>query len=150
MTEHELIAKCRELPWSTSTDYNDSSFQKTKESLTPLFKQFGVGAVLGVLCEIWRMERAISFWEKYPFESPTLPDGKLSIATFYTRAYNGGIERVQSELIRIWSEMGFRVILITEEAQNPLDYPYPETVKRFVIPPSTTSRNSENNSRRKN
>ena len=137
MTEHELIAKCRELPWSTSTDYNDSSFRKTKESLTPLFKQFGFGAVLGTLCEIWRMERAISFWERYPFESPTLPDGKLSIATFYTRAYNGGIERVQSDLIRIWSKMGFRVILITEEAQNPLDYPYPETVKRFVIPPSS-------------
>ena len=98
--------------------------------------QYGFAAVLGALSDIWKMERAISFWEKYPFDSPTQPEGKLSIATFYTKAYNGGIERVQSELIKMWVKMGFQVVLITEEDHNPLDYPYPNTVKRFVIPPS--------------
>lgn len=136
MIEQDLAAKCRELPWSKTTDYNESSFQETKELLDPLFKQFGFGEVLGSMSEIWRMERAISFWEKYPFDSPILPDGKLSIATFYTRAYNGGIERVQAELIKIWLDMGFRVVLITEEGKTPLDYPYPNNVKRFVIPHS--------------
>ena len=137
MTKRELIARCQKLPWSKSTDYNDTSFLETRELLYPLIEQFGFGAVLGVLSEIWKLERAVSFWEKYPFDSPLQPDGKLSVATFYTRAYNGGTERVQSDLIRIWVKMGFRVILITEEAQNPLDYPYPETVTRYTIPPSS-------------
>lgn len=135
--ERELIARCRELPWSRSSDCNDSAFQETKELLNPLIEQFGLGVVLGALSEIWKLERAISFWEKYPFDFPTLPDGKLSVATFYTRAYNGGIEHVQASLIRIWSKMGFRVVLITEEDHNPLDYPYPDSVTRYTIPPSS-------------
>lgn len=135
--EHELIAGCRELPWSKSSDCNDSAFRETKELLNPLVEQFGLGMVFGALSEIWKLERAISFWEKYPFDPPAIPEGKLSVATFYTRAYNGGIERVQSSLIRIWSEMGFRVVLITEEDPNPLDYPYPATVTRYTIPPSS-------------
>ncbi len=137
MRESALVVKCKDLPWTKSNDYNCSAFQETQKLIKRLFIQYGFATVIGTLSDIWKMERGISFWERYPFDPPTQPDGKLTVATFYTRAYNGGTERVQSSLIRIWTEMGLRVILITEEDHNPLDYPYPETVMRYTIPPSS-------------
>ena len=57
-----------------------------------------------------------------------------TIATFYHRMYNGGVERVISKLIPIWHELGIRVILFTDEPERPADYEYPKEVIRIVLP----------------
>lgn len=56
-----------------------------------------------------------------------------TIATYYFRAYNGGVERVMTKLSEIWSDMGYRVLLITDEAENEHDYSYPESVTRICL-----------------
>ena len=47
---------------------------------------------------------------------------------------NGGIERVISKLIPIWSNLGYHVILFTDEFSNLEDYQYGENITRIVLP----------------
>jgi glycosyltransferase involved in cell wall biosynthesis len=56
-----------------------------------------------------------------------------TIATYYHRYYNGGVEAVISEQLKLWVEMGYQVVLITDEEPHPLDCPTPDTVIREVI-----------------
>ena len=57
-----------------------------------------------------------------------------TIATYYERLSNGGIERVLPFLCSLWKDMGYRVILLTAEAPSEKDYPLPEGIERLVIP----------------
>lgn len=56
-----------------------------------------------------------------------------TIAAYYFRAYNGGVERVMTKLASIWCEMGYRVVIITDEPKSEQDYPYPECVARVCL-----------------
>jgi glycosyltransferase involved in cell wall biosynthesis len=62
-----------------------------------------------------------------------------NLAVFYTRYANGGIERVLSLLLPLWVQMGYRVILVTEEPPCAKDYELPEGVARVVIPRAAES-----------
>lgn len=57
-----------------------------------------------------------------------------TIATFYFRLNNGGIERVISRLIPIWISAGYRVVIFTDEIPSIFDYVYPKEVVRIVVP----------------
>lgn len=57
-----------------------------------------------------------------------------TIATSYHRCYMGGVERAHAQLMTLWISMGYKVVLLTVEEANPLDFPYPKEVKRIVIP----------------
>lgn len=70
-----------------------------------------------------------------------------SIAVYYHRMNNGGVQRVISEQIRIWVEMGYNVVLITDEGPNSSDYPIPSSVRRFSVQ-SYNSTDAENYSSR--
>ncbi|MCM1103033.1 MAG: glycosyltransferase [Clostridium sp.] len=48
--------------------------------------------------------------------------------------YNGGVERVLSSLLYIWTDMNYKVILFTDEEQTPQDYDYPKEVRRVILP----------------
>ena len=56
-----------------------------------------------------------------------------TVGMYYYRLYNGGIERVMSLLTKIWMNIGYQVIIITEEPENALDYELPAGVKRAVL-----------------
>lgn len=56
-----------------------------------------------------------------------------TVAMFYKRYRNGGVERVMSLLIPMYIEMGYKVVLITEENSTDMDYKLPEKVKRYTI-----------------
>lgn len=59
-----------------------------------------------------------------------------TIAAYYTRAYNGGAERVMCTLCDVWANAGYKVVLITDETENPFDYPYAkERIKRICLDP---------------
>ena len=63
-----------------------------------------------------------------------VPRKVRTVATFYHRMYNGGVERVMSKLIPMWTQMGYRVILFTDEIASPKDYPYGDNVVRITLP----------------
>lgn len=59
----------------------------------------------------------------------------LRVGFFYHRIYNGGIERVLSELIPLFLEWGYETVLFVEE-ENALDYAVPKGCRKMLIPPS--------------
>ena len=70
-----------------------------------------------------------NIYSKNPTEKPI-----KTVGMFYFRMENGGIERVISQLIPIYLELGYRVILFTDEEPSDKDYEYPDTVKRIILP----------------
>ena len=65
--------------------------------------------------------------------------GKIkTIATYFHHANNGGIQRVNAELIPIWMNMGYKVILLTDDLANDDDYDLPESLIRIVLPAHNT------------
>ncbi len=98
-----------------------------------LYEQYGLVNVLSVLADSWPIEKMISYFSKLEFEKQSKNRINV-IATSFYRAYDGGTERVNAELMNLWVQMGYRVILLTEEPEHELDYSYPETVKRVVVP----------------
>ena len=56
-----------------------------------------------------------------------------TIGAYYFRAYNGGVERVMTKLASIWCDMGYRVLIITDESRSEHDYPYPDCVTRVCL-----------------
>lgn len=56
-----------------------------------------------------------------------------TIGIFYRRYYSGGVERVISLLMPLFVSHGYRVILITEEIRQELEYPIPSSVTRYVV-----------------
>ena len=57
-----------------------------------------------------------------------------TVGTFYPRIGNGGVQRVLAGLVSLWTDMGYRVILLTEEEPRETDYDLPDTVKRYCLP----------------
>ena len=56
-----------------------------------------------------------------------------TIATYYFRICDGGVERVMAQLAEIWKNMGYRVLIITDESPNKYDYCYPESAIRISL-----------------
>lgn len=63
-----------------------------------------------------------------------------TVASFYYRLTNGGIERVMALLAPIWQSAGYRVVIVTEQAADPRDYPLPQGVERVVLPAGAEGR----------
>lgn len=134
-TNKILYKLCKELPYSTENELSDDIFNETKILVNQLLSQYGYACVLGQLSKIWSLDKAVQFFTKLDLKTNHM--GKIrTIATNYIRACNGGIERVNSQLMTLWTQMGYNVVLFTEEAENTLDFPYPSNVKRFIIPPA--------------
>ena len=135
----DLDKLCRKIPYTKSKILTDEIYDQSANTLKELWARFGYSDVLGKLSEIWPSWKAIPFFEKYTLSiSRNLSrpaDSHKVIATYYKRIYNGGVERVLAQLMNLWVyEMGYRVILFTEEPENKLDFSYPPSVKRVIIP----------------
>ena len=57
-----------------------------------------------------------------------------TVGTFNYRLKLGGIEKVLSNLAYIWKDMGYDVVVFTDEEPSPEDYPLPEGIRRVVLP----------------
>lgn len=58
-----------------------------------------------------------------------------TIATYYHRMGNGGIQKVISQLIPLWLNSGYeKVILLTDEKPTEEDYKLPKCVERIIMP----------------
>ena len=56
-----------------------------------------------------------------------------TVAVYYSRYSFGGTEKVMSLLMPMFKEMGYNVVLITEEKPGENDFPLPENVKRVIL-----------------
>ena len=56
-----------------------------------------------------------------------------TVALYYHRIYNGGIERVVSLLSAMFDKAGYKIVIITDEDENAMDYPIPRESKRVVL-----------------
>ena len=129
-----LTKKCEALTYSKVVILDESVFATTKNEMRELYEEYGFANVLGVLFKLWDFDKAIPFFDKMRLQVQSKKQIK-TIAVFYCRAYNGGIERVNAQLVNLWLEMGFKVVFITEEEPNNLDYYYPkDKVKRIIVP----------------
>ena len=57
-----------------------------------------------------------------------------TIGTYYHRIGNGGAERILSILIGLWKELGYKVVLFTDDPPSRDDYDLPAGVSRVVLP----------------
>lgn len=56
-----------------------------------------------------------------------------TVALYYSRYTVGGTEKVMSLLMPMYLEMGYNVVLITEEQPSENDFPMPEKAKRVIL-----------------
>lgn len=132
LSDSRLKDLCAGLAYTKSFELSDEIVEETLVSLKQLFSQYGYAEVLGELAKVWVQEKAVPFFLKAKIEVNN--NGEIrTIATHYPRAYNGGVERVNAQLMTLWVQMGYKVVLLTEESENELDFPYPPEVKRFII-----------------
>lgn len=136
MSNNSLYALCNELPFINSKIINDSIYKSTSDALENLYSTYGYSNVLSELSKILPYEKALSFFH-YSNEFATKGKKIRTIATQYHKCHSGGIERVQAQLMCLWTNMGYKVVLLSEEPSHPLDYPYPHSVKRIIIPKIT-------------
>lgn len=133
MKADDIKVECQDLAYSKTSVLDDEIFETTHRKLKELYAKHGISKVLGELSKIWGFERAVPFFDKIAAKTKIKGSVK-TIATFYHRAYNGGVEIVQAQLITMWLEAGYKVVLITEDPPNDLDYFYPkDKVKRIII-----------------
>ncbi len=59
--------------------------------------------------------------------------GSNKLGIYYSRLFNGGVERVISQLLPKFIGAGYEIVLFTHEISE-LDYPIPKSVERCVIP----------------
>lgn len=131
MNNKDIIKQCKALSYSKYKRIDQQIVEKTIAELAILYDKWSYADVLGELSTLWSFREASLFW-KYVGKQEKKRKIK-TIASYYKRAYAGGIERVNAELLSIWVELGYRVIFFTEETESPLDFPYPGAVKRIVI-----------------
>lgn len=134
--EDALHRQVSELRYSRTDNLSDEVFGETLAELKKLWTQYGYARVLGELSRQWSIEKALAFFEKMEWNAAK-PKNIRTIGTSYHRGYNGGVERVQAQLMTLWVNMGYRVVLFSEEPANPLDFSYPSSVNRILIPKTT-------------
>jgi len=55
------------------------------------------------------------------------------IGTYYHRLDNGGIQRVIAQLVPVWHDLGYKVVVFTDFEPDENDYDLPEYVERVII-----------------
>lgn len=101
-----------------------------------------------LMLKYWRVAEVVSYisahYDKQRYDvakklkeaSSLQYDGRRikTIATYYHSMENGGVARAMSSLLKLWTEMGYRVVLITDSPASEKDYDIPQSVSRFVVP----------------
>lgn len=100
-----------------------------------------------ILCKYWGGERAIAHIAQINYSNrkeiarklEQLPGVSLrgktikTVGIYYHRLYNGGVERVISVLAPVFLDMGYKVVVITDELPRKEDFPLPMEVIRETV-----------------
>lgn len=109
-----------------------------------MFQTYGVKYALSTLAEnYWWMSPTVA--QQFDIGSifPVNRKAVRTVAMFYHRLYNGGVERTISLLCNLLSKAGYRLVVITDEPVNEKDYPLPEGTARLVISDGDQGRDYE-------
>ena len=102
----------------------------------------------GLLLKYFDIEKIINpLYERYQWQIATFarmiygascfqlaPRAVRTIGIFYHRLYEGGVERVISRQIPMLLQMGYKVVLFTEDIQKEREYDIPPEVIRYQLP----------------
>lgn len=102
-----------------------------KECLRDICQKYPIAEIIGTISKKGTYF-GLSFAKTFVGERVQCREIK-TIGTFYYRMYNGGTEKVVSLLASIWVELGYNVVLFTDEEENDMDYVIPDSVKRIVL-----------------
>jgi glycosyltransferase involved in cell wall biosynthesis len=123
-----------------NTVYNWSLLDETDrpEGFDLLMRSWSEASVIGQMGKMFWSDRAFAAGGILGAKTLDRQRGKIkTIATFYHRMYNGGVERVTAKLIDIWLGMGYNVVLLTEKPPHPDDYIPEGKVTRVILPKCT-------------
>lgn len=105
----------------------------TLEELYHRFDKIEIVAALFCVCAK-NLEMARKFQEELKLQCNITDDRKVNTVAFYYFKYaNGGVERVISYLIKIFLSNSYQVVLITDEFDSDNEYNFPEGAHRKVI-----------------
>ena len=105
----ELFCKCNGLLDNRVKLWTENNMQQLRQAFYKLVEEYGPAEVLGTLASLWDAELANEFFLKLNFNDEYTKSVK-KIATYYSRAYGGGVQRVQAQLINLWIKMGYEVV----------------------------------------
>ena len=112
------------------------------EAVQILFDTFGMDYTLSTLAKyFWyntEVGKNINVGSLFPITRKQVK----TVAMFYHRLYNGGVERVISLLSDILTQQGYQLVVITDEDVSPDDFPLPEGTVRLVIGDPDEGRNT--------
>lgn len=115
--------------------FNEIPEEKKSEAFDLLIEYWKNDEVVGKIAEKY-------FYQRYEI-SKQLENAKSivynkrkvrTIATYYHSIENGGVQRVLALLAQIWTELGYKVVVITDEPPSKNDYDMPAGTQRIVIP----------------
>lgn len=117
--------------------YKNIAYEKEYEirnkKMKALFSKYNRSEIIGTMAETISLKEILNCFSGTDVIQPENKEIK-TVGTYYTWMYNGGVQRILASLICLWVEMGYRVVLYTDQPENENDYFYPETVKRVVVP----------------
>lgn len=116
-----------------ATVCGQEQFLERRKFFETLFENYSHAAVVMEMIEYLTLSQIIQLFKDKNIPRKKVEEG-MTIATYYRRMYNGGVEKVLANLMDLWVSMGYKVVLYTDEPPTPEDYCYPETVKRIVLP----------------
>jgi len=103
-----------------------------------LFSNFKLEDVLiASAVKYWNCAEKISEYINFTENHKNVPEKIKTIGLFYHRLYNGGVERVLAAQAKYFSDSGYRVVLLTDEPCNKLDFSLDSSVTRIVLPAVT-------------
>ncbi|MGI6169904.1 MAG: glycosyltransferase, partial [Christensenellales bacterium] len=105
-----------------------------KEMIKLILDKFGAEQFIITLNDFYKdsfesLSNFIDLEELFPYTRKPIK----TVGLYYHRLYNGGTENVLSQMSYFLTEAGYKVVVITDEDANPLDYPLAEGVKRVCL-----------------
>lgn len=113
---------------------NHLSKEDAAQGLEVLYKHWGEKEIVSLMYNKYDKEREDVALKIGSLSAKKLADKTVKTVAFYYSRYSvGGTERVMSLLMPMFVEMGYSVVLITEEQPTENDFPLHKNVKRVYI-----------------
>lgn len=118
---------------------NHLSKEKAAAGFDLLIRYWGVKDTISALAVTYHTNRVQLITRIRGAECLTARKEKIrTLGIYYHRMGKGGIQRVISLLLPLYLELGYEVVLFTDECEPDTEYPVPEQVKRVLLPSALT------------
>lgn len=104
------------------------------DALDIMYKHWGAKEIISLMFNKYDKDREYIAVKIGKFKGKSLADKSVKTVAFYYSRYSfGGTEKVISLLMPMFVDMGYNVVLITEEKPSENDFPLPKSVIRVYI-----------------